>query len=71
MRLREFARMQSAPFGEAYTQSALFLTCANVEPPHAKAHSAQTVSRKSAVCTRHLTERRTPRDRSHAERALW
>ena len=34
-----------------------------MEPPHAKAHSAQTVSRKSAVCTRHLAERRILRVR--------
>ena len=45
----------------------LFLTCANVEPPHAKAHSAQTVSRKSALCTRHLTERRSLHQRRHRD----
>ena len=38
-----------------------------MEPPHAKAHSAQTVSRKSAVCTRHLTENRTLRRRRHRD----
>ena len=52
----------------------LFLTCANVEPPHAKAHSAQTVSRKSAVCTRRLTEKRTlqpiPHRKAHSVPAM-
>ena len=48
-------------------QSALFLTCANVEPPHAKAHSAQTVSRKSAVCNRRLTEKRILYQRRHRD----
>ena len=36
-------------------------------PPHAKAHSAQTVSRKSAVCTRHLTEKRALHQRRHRD----
>ena len=51
----------------------LFLTCANVEPPHGKAHSGSashgkahsgvSLSRKSAFCTRRLTENRTLRRR--------
>ena len=45
-----------------------------MEPPHAKTHSAQTVSRKSAVCTRRLTEKRTlqpiPHGKAHSVPAM-
>ena len=39
-------------------QSALFLTWANVGPPHGKAHSGRWTSRKSAFCAHCLTEKR-------------
>ena len=37
--------------------SALFLTCANVNLSHGKAHSVPTTSRKDAFCIYHLTEK--------------
>ena len=44
-----------------HAQNALFLTWANVAPPHGKAHSATCVSRKSAFCKRDVTKKRTLR----------
>ena len=41
-----------------FPQSALFLTCANVEPSHGKAHSRCAASRKSAFWKVGVTEKR-------------
>ena len=58
MRFSVTTRPQNAPFREgasvecAFPQNAPFLTWANVAPPHGKAHSGPTTSRKSALCSR-------------------
>ena len=64
MRFSVTSLVQDAPFREGagtecvFPYNTLFLTCANVEPSHGKAHSAQAASRKSAVWVGGLTEKR-------------